>query len=79
MKGVQEAYQRHAISFSLFDIFSMSFRVTDWAISMSEGTGDTGFTGRAVGQPDAVSMLQEDLDPARYYIYTYNHIYIIYT
>ena len=24
---------------------------TDWAISISEGTGETGFTGRAVGHP----------------------------
>lgn len=35
-----------------------AFHVTDWAISMSDGTGDTGFTGRAVGQPNSSRSAQ---------------------
>lgn len=41
-----------------------AFHVTDWAISMSDGTGDTGFTGRAVGQPNpsrSAQMLKDYL------------------
>lgn len=41
-----------------------AFHVADWAISMSDGTGDTGFTGRAVGQPNpsrSAQMLKDYL------------------